>query len=69
MGLLSVGEPLSWDETRDLSVYIRHHGIQQFIYLFRKTEQHQSDVLKFGDEVFIHFFIFDTHFFVSRLNI
>ncbi|KAF7492032.1 Glutamate--cysteine ligase catalytic subunit [Sarcoptes scabiei] len=51
MGLLSVGEPLSWDETRDLSVYIRHHGIQQFIYLFRKTEQHQSDVLKFGDEI------------------
>ena len=51
MGLLSEGRPLSWEETKALADHVRKHGVQQFIHLYRKLEQRQGDVLKWGDEV------------------
>ena len=51
MGLLSIGEPLSWPETKSYAEYIREHGIKQFINLYNLCKTKTSEVLKFGDEV------------------
>ncbi|KAH9425316.1 hypothetical protein DERP_005919 [Dermatophagoides pteronyssinus] len=51
MGLLSVGEPLSWPETKSYAEYIREHGIKQFINLYNLCKTKTSEVLKFGDEI------------------
>ena len=51
MGLLSEGQPLSWEETNALADHVRKHGVQQFIHLNRKLENRKGDVLKWGDEV------------------
>lgn len=51
MGLLTEGSPLSWEETKRLSESVKKHGIIQFINLYRKLQDRQRDVLKWGDEV------------------
>lgn len=51
MGLLSEGNPLSWEETKALAEHVRQHGIEQFINLYKKLEDRTGDVLKWGDEV------------------
>nr|XP_026484885.1 glutamate--cysteine ligase [Vanessa tameamea] len=51
MGLLTEGSPLSWEETKALAEHVRHHGIEQFINLYRKLRERTGDVLKWGDEV------------------
>nr|CAD7410299.1 unnamed protein product [Timema cristinae] len=51
MGLLTEGSPLSWEETKALSEHVRHHGVIQFINLYRRLRDRQGDVLKWGDEV------------------
>ena len=35
MGLLKRGEPMCWEESKALTEYIHHHGIQQFIALMK----------------------------------
>ena len=39
MGLLSEGEPLSWDETKKWTDHVRKHGVLQFIELYKKLEK------------------------------
>lgn len=51
MGLLSVGSPLNWEETRKYADHIRKHGIIQFLNIYNKVKERQKDVLKWGDEV------------------
>ncbi|XP_024943932.1 glutamate--cysteine ligase catalytic subunit isoform X2 [Cephus cinctus] len=51
MGLLSEGNPLSWEETKKLSDHVRKHGVIQFINLYKILRDRQGDVLKWGDEV------------------
>lgn len=51
MGLLSEGNPLSWEETKALAEHVRQHGIEQFINLYKKLQDRTGDVLKWGDEV------------------
>lgn len=51
MGLLSVGTPLSWDETKALADHVREHGIQQFITHYHRMKDRQGDCLKWGDEI------------------
>lgn len=51
MGLLSGGQPLSWEETKALAEHVRKHGVQQFIHLYRKLQDRRGDILKWGDEV------------------
>lgn len=51
MGLLTEGNPLSWDETKKLSKHVREHGIQQFINMYSRLRDRTGDVLKWGDEV------------------
>lgn len=51
MGLLSEGNPLTWEETKKLADHVREHGINQFINLYKRLRDRQGDVLKWGDEV------------------
>lgn len=51
MGLLSEGNPLPWDKTKELAEHVRKHGIIQFINLYHRLKDRQGDVLKWGDEV------------------
>uniref|UniRef100_A0A674MJ83 Glutamate--cysteine ligase n=1 Tax=Takifugu rubripes TaxID=31033 RepID=A0A674MJ83_TAKRU len=51
MGLLSVGSPLNWEETKKYADHIRKHGIIQFLNIYNKVKERQKDVLKWGDEV------------------
>lgn len=51
MGLLSLGKPLSWEETQQHGEHVREHGIKQFINLYHKLKDRQDECLKWGDEV------------------
>jgi len=51
MGLLSEGNPLPWEKTRELVNHVREQGIIQFINMYHKLKDRQGDVLKWGDEV------------------
>lgn len=51
MGLLTEGNPLTWEETEKLAEHVREHGIAQFINLYRRLKSKTGDILKFGDEV------------------
>jgi glutamate--cysteine ligase catalytic subunit len=51
MGLLTVGTPLEWSETKPYADLIRQKGIKQFINIYEKLKDRQNDCLKWGDEV------------------
>jgi glutamate--cysteine ligase catalytic subunit len=51
MGLLTLGHPLSWEETKKYTKSIREHGIEQFINLYKRLKDRRNDCLKWGDEV------------------
>lgn len=51
MGLLSVGTPLSWDETKTYADLIRKKGVEQFLNIHKKLRDRKNDSLKWGDEV------------------
>jgi glutamate--cysteine ligase catalytic subunit len=51
MGLLTQGRPLTWDETKKYAQYIREHGVEQFIHIYKKLKDRRNDCLKWGDEV------------------
>lgn len=51
MGLLSLGTPMNWDETKQYADLIRKRGITQFINIHRKIKDRKNDCLKWGDEV------------------
>ena len=51
MGLLSEGEPLSWEETKKLADHVRRHGIIQFINQYHRLKDRSKDCLMWGDEV------------------
>ena len=59
MGILVRGEPLSWDETKELSDYIKDHGVAQFIHLMKTMKQRKYEELKWGDEIEYLLFKFD----------
>ncbi|XP_077468568.1 glutamate--cysteine ligase catalytic subunit isoform X2 [Stigmatopora argus] len=51
MGLLSLGNPLNWENTKKYADHIRAHGITQFVNIYNNLKDRQKDVLKWGDEV------------------
>ncbi|XP_047144925.1 glutamate--cysteine ligase catalytic subunit isoform X1 [Hydra vulgaris] len=51
MGLLTVGTPLSWEDTKKYAEKIKKHGILQFINLYKNLKDRQRDTLKWGDEI------------------
>lgn len=51
MGLLSLGTPLTWDDTKKLADHIRKHGITQFLHTWDRLKDKNGDELLWGDEV------------------
>lgn len=51
MGLLTIGDVLSFEETRKYSMQARRRGIEQFIRLFTCFKSRNDDAFKFGDEI------------------
>ena len=51
MGLLTVGHPLSWEESKKHHQYVKEHGIEQFINLYRRNAEKTGAILRWGDEV------------------
>ena len=59
MGLLTVGKPLSPEETFKLSAYVRDHGITQFLNNYHKVKDLSNDNLRYGDEIECGIFCLD----------
>lgn len=51
MGFMAEGNTLGWKEAAEQSRYIRQHGIQQLLNIYRKYKDRKNDTLKWGDEV------------------
>ena len=51
MGLLSLGTPLDWTETKNHSWDIRKSGIEQFIRIYNKFKLCRNYPFKWGDEI------------------
>ncbi|CEP63629.1 glutamate--cysteine ligase LALA0_S08e06986g [Lachancea lanzarotensis] len=51
MGLLSLGTPLQWYESRPHNEHVRQNGIQQLLYIFRAAHGRKDDPLLWGDEI------------------
>lgn len=60
MGLLVEGSPLPSEDLKDVSKYIRHHGILQFLNNWKRMKDRQNDELKFGDEIECGIFVVDN---------
>uniref|UniRef100_A0A8C4T010 Glutamate--cysteine ligase n=1 Tax=Erpetoichthys calabaricus TaxID=27687 RepID=A0A8C4T010_ERPCA len=48
MGLLTLGSPLSWEETKKHADHVRKHGILQFLNIYNKVKDRQKDVTEVG---------------------
>jgi glutamate--cysteine ligase catalytic subunit len=51
MGLLSLGTPMTWEETKKNADLVRKKGIEQFLNIHRAVKDRKNDCLKWGDEV------------------
>ncbi|KAK8858883.1 hypothetical protein IAR55_003114 [Kwoniella newhampshirensis] len=51
MGLLALGTPLTWDETKPLAEHIRNHGITQFLNTWDRWKDKTGKGLLWGDEI------------------
>lgn len=59
MGLLTEGTPLTPEEMKEASRYIREHGIAQFIATWNRVKNLEEDLLRFGDEIECGIFVVD----------
>jgi hypothetical protein len=50
-GLLVLGVPLSWRESKKYHAYVKKHGIIQFLNIYSKCKDRRNDVFLWGDEV------------------
>jgi hypothetical protein len=50
-GLLKVGVPKTWDESKKNLGYIRSAGIRQFISTYNRVKDLKGDELLWGDEI------------------
>ena len=51
MGLLVLGTPLTWEESKKYIPHVREHGIQQLLNLWDRVKNREGDQLLWGDEV------------------
>lgn len=51
MGLLKVGRPLTWEESKAHLQYVREHGVVQFMEVYNRVKDTANDDLFWGDEV------------------
>lgn len=46
-----ITEYLSWDETKNVSSFVREQGTKQFIAVYNEWKDRGGDPFKWGDEV------------------
>lgn len=51
MGLLSLGTPLDWHESKKYNEHVRDNGITQLINIFKQHYNRENDEFLWGDEV------------------
>ncbi|CUM63931.1 uncharacterized protein PRCAT00001519001 [Priceomyces carsonii] len=51
MGLLSLGTPLDWHESKKYNEHVRNNGIIQLINIFKQHKSRDNDLFYWGDEV------------------
>ena len=53
MGFLGLGDPYEWEDSREDGIiqYIREHGVEQFVNMWKKVKDINNDSLKWGDEI------------------
>ena len=59
MGLLKLGRPLPWADSKVHLNYVRQHGVLQFIETWLRVKNIQNDILKYGDEIEVGIFVID----------
>lgn len=60
MGLLALGTPLTWEQTKPLADHIRDHGITQFLNTWDRWKDKAGKGLLWGDEVSLRFLVLET---------
>ncbi|AGO13233.1 AaceriAFR086Cp [[Ashbya] aceris (nom. inval.)] len=51
MGLLTVGTPLPWEESRPHIEHVKRNGVEQLLYVLRAAYERNGDPLVWGDEI------------------
>lgn len=51
LGLLKVGVPKTWDESKKDLGYVRKAGIRQFVSTYNRVKDLKGDELLWGDEI------------------
>ena len=53
MGFLEAGIPIPWEDAveKGVNVYVREHGVIQFLNLFNHVKGRSNDILLWGDEI------------------
>mmetsp|Transcript_21659 Transcript_21659/g.53027 ORF Transcript_21659/g.53027 Transcript_21659/m.53027 type:complete len:842 (-) Transcript_21659:297-2822(-) len=51
MGFLTKGKPLSWKESESVREYVRKHGIEQFLSIWKQNKDREDLDFLWGDEV------------------
>lgn len=51
MGLLVLGKPLAWDDSRQFAPVVKEHGVTQLINIWKRLKDRDGDQLLWGDEV------------------
>lgn len=59
MGLLKVGKPLNFEDSLEYLNYVRHHGIKQFLNIWKKYKDVGNFELRYGYEVEVGVFEID----------
>jgi hypothetical protein len=68
-GLLTVGVPKTWDESKKDLRYIRNAGVRQFISTYNRVKDLKGDELLWGDEIEYGVFLLDHDNKKIRLSI
>ncbi len=69
MGLLSLGTPLPWEESRQYSEHIRKNGLAQLINMFNAAYNRSDDKYLWGDEVEYILVQFNEKLKTAKINI
>jgi glutamate--cysteine ligase catalytic subunit len=69
LGLLKVGVPKTWEESKQDLKYIREAGMRQFLSTFRRVKDLKGDELLWGDEIEYGIFHLDPETKKVRLSL
>lgn len=69
MGLLKVGKPKKWEESKKDASYIRKAGVRQFISTYNRVKDLKGDELLWGDEIEYGVFILNEQDKKIRLSL